>query len=116
MCMEFANPLDLFDTSDKLEEHQEVLEFIGDIKRFDVHGDITNLFTKGYCYGFSLMLKQAFKHGQIVWDKYNGHAVFMLHNKYYDINGEYTPQNNNMLYLVDVYIAEKELGVKLQII
>jgi hypothetical protein len=88
--------------------HTEVLEFISTITKFDEHGDITNLFTKGYCYGFALMLKQQFKSGQIYWDKYNAHAIFKLGHNYYDIRGSYYPQNDNMLQEVTVDIVEKE--------
>ena len=90
------------------QKHTEVLEFISTITKFDEHGDITNLFTKGYCYGFALMLKQAFKAGQIYWDKYNAHAIFKLGHNYYDIRGSYYPQNDNMLQEVTVEIVEKE--------
>ena len=87
---------------------REVLGFIKTIQAYDEHGDITKLFTKGFCYGFALILKQQFKHGQIFWDKYNAHAIFKLANTYYDINGEYEPMNYTMLTEVTVEIVETE--------
>lgn len=88
--------------------HTDVLNFISSITKFDEHGDITNLFTKGYCYGFALMLKQQFKSGKIYWDRYRNHAIFKFGHNYYDIHGSYYPQNDSMLQEVTVDIVEKE--------
>jgi hypothetical protein len=82
------------------------LNFINCIKKYDTVGDIKRVFTKGYCYGFALMLKQSFKDGEIYWDKWNGHAIFKLDGKYYDINGIYEPMNHSMLRSVNVMIWE----------
>jgi hypothetical protein len=82
------------------------LEFIQSVKDFDKHGDITKLFTKKYCYGFALMMKQEFKEGTIYWDKWLGHAIIKVGDKYYDINGEYFPMNYSMLNEVPIQIIE----------
>jgi hypothetical protein len=91
-----------------MNDHIKIKAFIAGIKEYDKHGDITTLFTTGYCYGFALMLKQAFKQGKLFWDKYNGHAIFNLGNHYYDIRGEYFPQNYTMLTEITVEIVETE--------
>jgi len=91
-----------------MNDHTKVKAFIAGIKQYDQHGDITNLFTKGYCYGFALMLKQLFKEGKIYWDKHCAHAIFNLGNHYYDIRGEYFPNNYSMLTEVTVQIIETE--------
>ena len=84
----------------------EVLLFIETIKEFDKHGDIAELFTKRYCYGFALMLKQQFKHGSIYWDRSLNHAIFEVDKRFYDINGEYFPQSYKRLEHIDVQIIE----------
>jgi len=81
-------------------------EFIQSVLDFDTVGDIKRLFTKRYCYGFALMMKQEFKHETIYWDRYNHHAIIMIDDKYYDINGEYLPMNYSMLEVLDVIIME----------
>ena len=86
----------------------EILGFIKTITDYDIHGDITTLFTKGFCYGFALILKQQFKAGKIYWDKYNAHAIFKYAGEYYDIRGKYTIMNADMLTEVTVEIVETE--------
>lgn len=90
----------------KISEIENPLDFIKEINSFNKHGDIVNLFTKGYCYGFALMVKQVFKEGIIYWDKYINHAIIKINNIYYDINGVYEPRNYSMLFEVDVTILE----------
>ena len=71
-----------------LHTDEEIVRFINDVKSFDKLNAIGNLFTKKYCYGFSLMLLQAFKDGEIFWDNEFKHSIFKYNNKFYDINGD----------------------------
>lgn len=100
MCDVFSN------TELDKKENEDILKFIEDVNLFDTSGDIKNLFTKKYCYGFALMLKQFNKRGKIFWDKYNSHAVYKLNNIFYDIRGIYQPMNYELLYEVNVEIIE----------
>lgn len=82
------------------------LEFIQSVLDFDTVGDIKKLFTKRYCYGFALMMKQQFKDGILYWDRYNAHAIIKIDGKFYDIHGEYQPMNYDKLEQLDVVIME----------
>lgn len=67
-------------TSGKWESsNKEVITFIADILFHSPNlksNNIYNLFACGYCYYFALILKDAFKRGNIVWHKGFGHIVW----------------------------------------
>ncbi len=64
-----------------------ILDIIDDIKKFDKHGDISNLFLKGYCFEFCKLLERNHPGGQIYWMEKKRHYLYKYKNKYYDITG-----------------------------
>ena len=75
------------------------------IKRF-VGGseDIIDKFSNGYCYWFSVLLKNRFPEDEIYYNSLN-HFVFKYENKLYDITGDCTEKwNNKYLYNWNDYI------------
>ena len=51
----------------------------------------------GNCYYFSLILKDRFKSGKVLYDVINGHFIFLYDGKYYDWSGCIEPDG----YLVE---------------
>lgn len=79
-------------TSGKWESsNKDVIKFIADILYHNPNSDnedIYNLFACGYCYYFAVMLKDAFKRGEILWHKGFGHIVWKdIDDIAYDIGG-----------------------------
>ncbi len=52
--------------------------------------DSVEIYTLGYCFHFVLILRTAFKGGQIVWVEPEGHAYYLYKGFFYDINGKHT--------------------------
>lgn len=50
--------------------------------------ELEDIFTNGNCYHFSVILKQLFPCGKIVYDYLRGHFLFYYHENYYDITGK----------------------------
>lgn len=69
----------------------EVLEFVQ--RRFSIDCN----WTCQNCYYFSLILKDRFKSGKVMYDVVNGHFVFLYDGKYYDWTGRIEPNG----YLVE---------------
>ena len=72
----------------------EVLEFIN--RRFKDDCNWLN----GNCYYFSIILKERFKGGEIVYDQISGHFMYLYNNALYDYSGKVTCDN---------YMALKEI-------
>lgn len=51
----------------------------------------------GNCYYFSIILKDRFPSGKILYDVINGHFIFLYNNQYYDWTGCIQPDG----YLVE---------------
>ena len=69
----------------------EVLEFIH--RRFPTDCN----WTSGNCWYFSLILKDRFPNGIVLYDVINGHFIFQCNGKYYDWTGIIEPDG----YLVE---------------
>ncbi len=69
-------------------EESKILYIIKDIQSFDKHGDVTNLFTKGYCWEFACIIKKAVPSINIKWWKNRRHYILEYNKKYFDITGE----------------------------
>jgi len=77
--------------------HDKVKYIIDDFKYFDKHGDITNLFTIGYCFEFAMILKRNIgKKLTILWSPDRKHYVSQIDDIYYDINGEVNFNNEEI--------------------
>ncbi len=48
------------------------------------------MYTLGYCFHFALILRTAFKGGQIVYNWEEDHAYYLYEGFYYDIHGKHT--------------------------
>ena len=86
----------------------KILEFIKTFKDFDLHGDITNLFTKKYCCIFSYILLKEFPWGEVWWDEERRHSLFKYNDCYFDIRGltffsgrGYMLKNVNLQYYIE---------------
>lgn len=67
----------------KKEPFTHVLKVIERIR--DSFDDSVEVYTKGSCVKFAMILKEIFPQGVILYDM--NHAIFELDNNYYDING-----------------------------
>ena len=65
----------------------KIINFINTFTEFDLHGDITNLFTKRYCSIFSYILFKEFPFGEVWWDSERRHSLFKYKEYYFDITG-----------------------------
>lgn len=75
-------------------------EFIENFKTNFNKENIEYIFMNGNCYHFSVILKNIFRKGKIVYNQSNNHFLFKLNNKYYDIKGEYIAiYNDNIINL-----------------
>ena len=66
----------------------EVTEFIKGFTQFEVGDCLKNTFTQGYCYYFSLILRERFPGGSIVYIPVMGHFSYLLQGNLYDITGK----------------------------
>jgi hypothetical protein len=89
---------------------KEVIVFIADILYHNgMNTDaIYNLFACGYCYYFAVMLKDAFKRGEVCWHKGFSHIVWLDDNNVaYDIGGVFDDYDDGDL------VPASELGDEL---
>lgn len=71
----------------------EVNKFIKDFKLYDNSGEVTDTFTKGYCYWFAYILKARFNIGSIVYYHVGNHFAFKIFDRVFDITGDITDKN-----------------------
>ena len=66
----------------------------------DTSGDIIRLFVDGYCYHFAKILENAYPYGKVCKTWPMNHFVYKYNNKYYDIEGEYVPNEHGCIALI----------------
>lgn len=76
-----------------------VTQFIKDFNKMS--NDLVEVFTKGYCYYFALILKSRFN-GIICYLPVDNHFITYINGKYYDITGEVNI-DHQVLYTWDSY-------------
>lgn len=67
--------------------NQDVIGFINDFNKHESHGVLKNVFTQGYCYYFSIILRERFPGGKIVYSPVMGHFMYLINNTLFDITG-----------------------------
>ena len=64
-----------------------VIAFISHFRHFESGSVLVNTFTQGYCYYFSIILRERFPGGKVVYSPVMGHFMYLLNGNLYDING-----------------------------
>lgn len=62
-------------------------DFISKFKEKDKNGVLEETFLNGFCYFFSVILKEKFPRGSIFYSEKENHFLFMLNGILYDIRG-----------------------------
>lgn len=62
--------------------------------------ELEYVFTNGNCYHFSVILKHIYPEGEIWYKQLLGHFVFKLNDKFYDITGDVTKEQEER-FLID---------------
>lgn len=75
-------------TKEEVGKDGDVLEFIRGFNRTESNNVLMDTFTKGYCYYFSVILRERFPGGKIVYAPIRGHFLYKIKGKLYDITGE----------------------------
>jgi hypothetical protein len=90
-----------------LDNYNQIINFINDFKKYDKDNVLINTFTKGHCNAFAIILLKKFEYGQIIWDNYCNHCIYYnpTTQRFYDIRGEYFPQNYEYLEILNVSIV-----------
>ncbi len=68
-----------------------------------------NIFTKGKCFLFSLMLEQQFPGGKIYGDLVKSHFYYMYKGMLYDINGAHRPVGKKLAPVGDKEIRKNDV-------
>jgi len=68
--------------------------FILEFKKYEEQNVLVKTFTGGFCYYFSVILKEKFPRGDIFYSIENNHFLFLLNGNLYDINGNVTDDYN----------------------
>lgn len=92
-----------------LMEHLRIIKFIELV--MDSFENSVEVYTKGSCVQFCLMLKYVFPEGEIYWNE--DHAIFKYHEHFYDITGEVDGSKYDMK-LMDYGILKVNSLLKLQ--
>lgn len=74
-----------------MNKHEEILNLIRVIR--DSFPNSVEVYTKGSCIRFALILKTIYPDGEIMYDQ--DHALFYYKTSYYDITGEITSNKNS---------------------
>lgn len=64
--------------------HQQILKFISRVR--NSHSEMENIFTKGSCLNFHLILKAIIPNAKLLYNI--DHVITEINGKYYDITGE----------------------------
>lgn len=67
---------------------QPILQFIENFKAPFNERELIQTFTQGNCYHFAIILKSLYPNGEIIYDSWKGHFVYLYFDKFYDITGE----------------------------
>lgn len=82
-----------------------ITNFITHKKDVKEEGTIITHFRAGYCYYFAVILKVAFKRGEICWAAPFGHMIWVDEDNIgYDIEGEY--HGESFYYIPENYLGE----------
>lgn len=81
------------------DKHEEILTFIARIRQS--HPRMVDIFTKGSCFYFYLILKHVYPEA-IYYDDFN-HVITRIDDKFYDITGEVSPSPNHDVRDEDFY-------------
>lgn len=65
-----------------------ILDFIQGFNKNENNDVLKKTFTQGYCYYFSVILRERFPGGTIVYAPIMGHFLYKIQGKLYDITGE----------------------------
>ena len=68
----------------------EIESFIKQFKEYDQADVLRDTFRRGQCYWFAYILKGRFPAGRILYEPVEGHFVFRLDGRTYDITGDIT--------------------------
>ena len=71
----------------------EVLKFIHDFKMYDHSGEVTDTFTRGYCYWFAHILHSRFPDSDIMYYAVGNHFACKIEDRIFDITGDITDKN-----------------------
>lgn len=77
------------------------------LKRFHDYNNINDVFTKGCCYWFAVILNKRFPDSEIVYDPIACHFAVKIDGSYYDITGNidhkysFRPWNSDMFDPLD---------------
>jgi len=69
-------------------------DFILEFKKYEEQNVLARTFTNGFCYYFSVILKEKFPRGDIFYSIEDNHFLFLLNGNLYDINGSVTDNYN----------------------
>ena len=76
-----------------MNKRQKILKFIDVIR--DSHSEMINIYTKGSCFNFYLILKEMFPEAKAYYTV--DHVITKIDDKYYDITGEVKDNKNYQL-------------------
>jgi hypothetical protein len=72
----------------------DITTFITNFKRGHNEENLIEVFTEGNCFHFALLLSNIEPDGAIVYDPIQGHFMYKVEDKFYDITGEKVKPNN----------------------
>lgn len=84
-----------------------ILEFILQIRKYDDSGSIGELFTKGFCYYFAVILQERFG-GEIVYEPIEGHFYCAIGNAYYDYYGKWELEGKTLWHKAE-WLSRKSI-------
>lgn len=64
--------------------------------RFHDYENVNDVFQKGCCYWFSLVLHVRFQNSRIMYDQVSNHFVTEINGRLYDITGDVTDKYNTV--------------------
>lgn len=71
---------------------------------------IRSFFRAGYCYGFAKMLEATFPGGQVCMTYPFSHAVYVLNNRVYDIEGDYEGESDVFIPITETYFSKEYIN------
>lgn len=86
-----------------MSKHTKILEIITEIR--NSHSEMSNIFSKGSCLNFHIILKAIFSNAQAFYN--SDHIITKIGIKYYDINGEVL-NIENYIPFEDYFIEKKK--------
>ena len=86
-----------------------ILAFITNFKRGFNAQILTEVFTLGNCYHFSVILKDVYPEGRIAYSQILGHFFLEIDGRYYDITGEIKKPIADVTYFDTLYYTDSAL-------